>query len=158
MDTVYFSIFRSVFVVLGLKPGVRSFTISKHKVAPLILTTPKGTVQPMVITHGTFPKAMRLAGSRTWVQISVCSILGSCAGIKLHDQKQLGKEWVYLFHPTVLHHCSSVKEVRAGTQGRNLEAGTEAEPMEECCLLACSTCFLLTQDQVPRGGTTHINC
>lgn len=24
------------------------------------------------------------------------------------------------------------------TQGRNLEAGAEAEAMEECCLLACS--------------------
>lgn len=65
IDTVYFTKFRSVFVVLGLKPGVRSFTISKHKAAPLILTTLKGTVQHMVIKHGTFPKAMKFVGSRT---------------------------------------------------------------------------------------------
>lgn len=37
-----------------------------------------------------------------------------------------------LFHP----------EVWAGTQGRDLEAGTDVEAMEEHCLLACSL-FLL---------------
>ena len=31
---------------------------------------------------------------------------------------------------------SIIKEGRAGTQGRNLEAGTKAEIMEECCLAA----------------------
>jgi hypothetical protein len=28
-------------------------------------------------------------------------------------------------------------------QGRNLEAGADAETMEEGCLLACSVCFLI---------------
>ena len=40
-----------------------------------------------------------------------------------------------IFHPTA---SSPLREVRAGTQDRNLEAGTEAETMEEHCLLVCS--------------------
>ena len=54
----------------------------------------------------------------------------------------------------------SLREVGTRTQRRNLEAGTEAEAMEECCLLACSSCpvqfvFLCTpgQDHLPRGDT-----
>ena len=39
----------------------------------------------------------------------------------------------------------SVREIRAGMQGRNLEGGTEAEIMEEWCLLACSACFLIAE-------------
>lgn len=31
------------------------------------------------------------------------------------------------------HQSSSSKEVRLGTQGRDLEAGTDVEAMEECC-------------------------
>jgi hypothetical protein len=42
-------------------------------------------------------------------------------------------------------------QVRNSKQGRNLEAGTDAEAMEEYCLLACSACFFIE----PRGGTTH---
>lgn len=47
-----------------------------------------------------------------------------------------------------------------GTQGRNLESATEAEAMEESCLMACSQVLLssisyITQDYLPRGGTTH---
>jgi hypothetical protein len=39
------------------------------------------------------------------------------------------------FIPLII--CSlSAKEVRARTQGRNLEAGTNADTMEERCLLA----------------------
>jgi hypothetical protein len=36
-------------------------------------------------------------------------------------------------------HTPLLKEVRAETQGRNLEAETGVEAMEECCLLACSS-------------------
>ena len=43
---------------------------------------------------------------------------------------------------TFPHHGSPLKEVKAGTQERNLETGTEAEVMEEYCLLALSTCSL----------------
>lgn len=44
--------------------------------------------------------------------------------------------------------CSpSCREVRAGTQSGNLEAGTEPKAMEKCCWLICSpwrvSCFLI---------------
>jgi hypothetical protein len=43
---------------------------------------------------------------------------------------------------TLPHHCSSLKGVRTGTQtGQELEAGTDAEALEECCLFACSPWF-----------------
>jgi hypothetical protein len=43
--------------------------------------------------------------------------------------------------------------VLKGNQGRNLEAGMEAEAMEQCCLLASSAWFLNTaQDHPPRDG------
>lgn len=32
----------------------------------------------------------------------------------------------------------SLREAKARAKGRNLEAGAEAEAMEECCLVACS--------------------
>ena len=41
----------------------------------------------------------------------------------------------------------SWREIKAGTQDRNLETGTKAETVEKCCLLvcsiACSVCFLI---------------
>lgn len=40
-----------------------------------------------------------------------------------------------------------LREVRAGTQGVNLEAGTETNTMEKHCLLACSSS--LAQDHLP---------
>jgi hypothetical protein len=30
------------------------------------------------------------------------------------------------------------EDIKVGSQGGNLEAGTEAEIMKECCVLACS--------------------
>lgn len=36
-----------------------------------------------------------------------------------------------------MSHELSLKEVRAGMEGRNQEAGTEVETMKECCFLAC---------------------
>ena len=55
---------------------------------------------------------------------------------KHYDQKQLRREG---FIPLTLpHHSLSWREAREGPQGRNLEAGTKAEAMGECCLLACS--------------------
>jgi hypothetical protein len=50
--------------------------------------------------------------------------------IKHHNQKQFGEESFYL------HNISSGK-AKAETQVRNLEAGVDAEVMEEWCLLAC---------------------
>ena len=60
--------------------------------------------------------------------------------IKHHDQEQLGEE-KGLIQLTLPHHSSSLKEVKAGTQHRNLEAGTYTESMEEHCLLTRSLCF-----------------
>jgi hypothetical protein len=57
--------------------------------------------------------------------------------------KQLGEKMIYLainFHSTVHHQRKSGQEPK---QGRNLEAGAEAEAMEGCCLLVCSNCFLM---------------
>jgi hypothetical protein len=40
---------------------------------------------------------------------------------------------------TLLEHSSSLKETgQELKKGRNLEAGTDAEAIVECCLLACS--------------------
>ena len=57
-------------------------------------------------------------------------------------------------------HTPSLREVRAGTQGSILEAGTEVEAMEMCCLLDCAHGLLSllsygTQDHQPSGTTTH---
>ena len=41
-----------------------------------------------------------------------------------------------LFGFQVIH--LSLREAKAGDQGRDMEAGAEADPMEECCLLAYS--------------------
>lgn len=59
-------------------------------------------------------------------------------------------------------------EVRTGTWGQNLEAGTKAEATKECHLLTCSSwlaqcAFVYTQvplfngDITQMGGTFHIN-
>lgn len=45
---------------------------------------------------------------------------------------------VSLFQLTLLDHGPLSREAKAGTQGRNLEAGAEAADLEKCCLPACS--------------------
>ena len=68
-----------------------------------------------------------------------CCLTGYIAVTKTHDPKQLGRQRVNLA-------CRSQVTVhwekpRSGTQTRqgNLEAGAEAEAMEGCCLLVCSS-------------------
>ena len=77
--------------------------------------------------------------------------------------------WVLLlllFISTSISQRPSSKEVRIGTQGRNLEAKVDAETMEEGCLLALSPrlthfAFLytvidkFTKDHLPKDGTVH---
>lgn len=53
--------------------------------------------------------------------------------LKFHDQTKVKRQEF-----THQHQIPSFKKVMAGTQGRNLRAGNEAEAMEEACLLACS--------------------
>ena len=52
------------------------------------------------------------------------------AVMKHYDQSTLRKGFIWL----TLYHCSSGQELK---QGRNLEAGANAEVMERCCLLTC---------------------
>lgn len=54
--------------------------------------------------------------------------------LNIMTKMQGGKEEVYLSPKTIPQ--SVLKEILARTQVRNLEAGTEAEATDECCLLA----------------------
>lgn len=72
-----------------------------------------------------------------------------CYNRRPHDQKQFGKERVYL-------------SLQLSTQGRNLEIDTEAEAMEECCLLVSSLwlfqfALLYTPGPLDQGSTSHSN-
>lgn len=51
----------------------------------------------------------------------------------------------------------SCNPIVKGSWGRDLEARTEAEAMEGCCLLACSPWLtqLAILDHQPKGGTAH---
>jgi hypothetical protein len=73
-----------------------------------------------------------------------------------HEANWGGKGFIQLTFP---HCCSSLKEVRTGTQAGQ-EAGADAEAMEGCSLLACFSwlaqpALLKNQDYQPRDGTTH---
>lgn len=53
-----------------------------------------------------------------------------------------------------------MREVRAGTQGRDLEAGTEVEAIEDHCLMACSSspaqpAFLYSLRPPAQGDAAH---
>ena len=58
------------------------------------------------------------------------------AVMKHHNQKQVGEERAYLAYTSTSQFIT--KEVRKGTQGRSLNSGTDAETMEEHCLLVYS--------------------
>ena len=60
----------------------------------------------------------------------------SIAVMKHHNKSNLGRK-VFL-SLTLPHHSPSLKEAKAGSQDRNLEAGAEAEVIEEYCLHICS--------------------
>ena len=80
------------------------------------------------------------------LHVPVCQSLYSCT--KHHDPEASwgGKGLFSLcFHIAVHHQRKSGQEL---TQGRNLEAGADAEAMEgyyllDCFPLACSACFLI---------------
>jgi hypothetical protein len=59
--------------------------------------------------------------------------------VKHHHQKQDVEEGVYLAY------TFTSPSVIEGSQDKNRrqEAEADAEAMEECCLLACSACFLI---------------
>jgi hypothetical protein len=92
------------------------------------------------------------------------TILEFVAGIKHHDQRQLGEERA-CFSLQLSGRAPSLKELREGTQGRNLEAGTEAEARTLfTCSMACPACFCMeSRTTCPRvvpptmGWIPHIN-
>lgn len=69
----------------------------------------------------------------------------------------LGKKGLFqLIFPNLQ---STRKGSQNRTQGNKLESGIDVEAVQECCLLACSSCLLsmlsyTTQDHQPRGGTS----
>lgn len=71
--------------------------------------------------------------------------------MKHQDQSNLGKSgFIWGVHHFIIEE----------SQGRNLEAGSDAEAMEEYCLQACSSWLAQpssyrTKDHQPRDGTTH---
>ena len=68
-----------------------------------------------------------------------CFLRVSVIAVKHHDHEKLGEKWVVSF----IVYSPLSKKVRAGTQDKNLEAGTEAEATKETCLLSCSACLLI---------------
>ena len=81
------------------------------------------------------------------------SYLGSIAVVKHDDQTQLGEEKLYsnVYFPGTVN--SQELSITGGSEGRELEAGKEAEGTEEGCLLAYFTGFL--SHCLHRGGATH---
>lgn len=63
------------------------------------------------------------------------------------------RERVYL--TSMSDHGSSLREVRAEAQGRNLEEGTGAKAMEEWCLLPCSV-HCLVQPKTTCPGVVQL--
>jgi K+-transporting ATPase A subunit len=66
--------------------------------------------------------------SHSWLSIAVTE----------HYGQSLGRGMVY-FILLFLHLSGLI----VGSQGRNLEAKTEAEAMRKCFFLVCSSCFLI---------------
>ena len=65
----------------------------------------------------------------------------SIATMKHHEQEaNWGGKGLFSLHPhiAVYHQRKSGQEL---TQGKNLEAGADAEAIEGCCLLACFPCL-----------------
>lgn len=66
--------------------------------------------------------------------------IGFCCCGKTLTEISLGRRGVTAsYNPG---HCTALREVKAGTQGRKLEAGSEAEAVEEHLSWACSDYFL----------------
>jgi hypothetical protein len=61
------------------------------------------------------------------IKFGATLVLVSIAVIKYHDQKQLGKERIY-FILELPGHGSSMSEVMASTQSRNLKQELEQKP------------------------------
>ena len=116
-----------------------------------VMHTTKELVKSQTVSFGvsTFRESPELkirrigsAGQRSWslmcpwrpLHLCVC-LRGSSAVVNTMTKSSLGGAGLFL--STV--YSPSSGEIRSGTQGRNLEAGTQAESVEELCSLACSS-------------------
>lgn len=73
--------------------------------------------------------------AQQYICLSSSPVLAFIAPINTRTKSNLGgNEFVWIPFPG---HHPSLKEVRAGNQGRNLETRTEGEAMEECCGFDC---------------------
>lgn len=67
-------------------------------------------------------------------------VIATIAGMKHMTQNNVGKTGRQaLFHLHVQIYSPSQREIRTGSQGRNLEAVAKAEAIENCCLVAYSS-------------------
>jgi hypothetical protein len=80
--------------------------------------------------------------------------------MKYHGQTKVREERVYLAYISTSQ-STRRKSRQELKQGRNLKAGADAEAMEECCLLACSSSLSYrTQNILPGVAplTMGLNC
>lgn len=90
-----------------------------------------------------------------------CLTLPAIAVLKQHDQRDLGAEMVISAYSSQVtrHHWAE-----SGWNRHEPEAESEAEPVEECCLLECSLCFLIHPRTVCPGVAScrdfwdHLSC
>ena len=85
------------------------------------------------------------------IALYLCIVFGNIlVFLLLYHKTQWAKaawEQMVYFTVQVSGHLLLLREIRAGIEGRNLEKGTVAEAMKECC----SAYFLM--QPTPRGGT-----
>ena len=82
-----------------------------------------------------------------FIIIQICFSLVSVTVINTIAKNILGKEKVSLAH--------RLQSILQGIPRRNLEAGTEAEAVEEHSLNLLSLLSYTAWDHLPRDGTTH---
>jgi hypothetical protein len=70
----------------------------------------------------------------------ICLSQGFYSCTNIRTKKQFGRKG--FIQLTLPYCCSSLREVRTGTQAGQ-KAGADAEAMEGCSLLACSACSLI---------------
>jgi hypothetical protein len=115
-------------------PRVSPWSIETHKHSQPCLSVPwMGACTEMSSTSRFVSLAALL-----WRTFHSSACLSGSAVTKCYHQRHCGEENVD-FSWQLSGHTASLREVRAGTQGRNLEPNAEAEAMEGCCLLACSS-------------------
>lgn len=78
----------------------------------------------------------QLTGNSSRRQLKVKSSHVSLRVSRNNDHKQVGRKKRFSLLTIIVSLLA--KELRAGTQGKNLESGTDVKTMKESCLLACA--------------------